>query len=143
MLKESMYQGDAGDKEKERLETFSYPHQVSCMLLDDITFRSLLDAGAGPSTMLAEYIANGRGADYYAVDNGKMVVNGQDKFFSDILSEKLAQRGITVDVRNADICNLPYQDNFVDVVHVRFVMMHLPHDQKVAAINEVVRVSKK
>lgn len=127
--------------EQKRLETFSYPHYVSCQLLSEIGFRSLIDAGAGPDAKLAQYVVQERGAEYSAFDVGKTSMAGAERNFADIMRDKLREQGITARVFHADIRDIPPEVGRADVVHERFVLMHLPDEARHAALTGLLAIA--
>ena len=125
-MAENMYEQGVSATERERLENFPYPHQVSVQILSNLTFAGLLDAGSGPDTKLAKYVVHERKANYNAFDNGKTVVDGHEESFSQILVNNLEKEGIRGNVYQADVRRIPGWMPSADIVHQRFVLMHLP-----------------
>ena len=93
----------------------------------------LLDVGCGPATLtadLATLVAPGR---VVAVDNAPAVL--------DVARRTLAERGRTaVEVRQADVYDLPFSDDSFDVVHAHQLLQHLA--DPVAALEELRRVCR-
>jgi hypothetical protein len=138
----SVYDAAVADSEKQRLEDIKFPHDVSCTILKNFSFTSLIDAGAGPDARLAQYVVRERKAKYAALDFGKVVIDGEEKAFSTILSGKLQQLNIPAQIFYADICNIPSEIERADIVHERFVLMHLSIEKQRKAIQELIRIAK-
>ncbi len=120
-------QGDASDAEWARLKALSFPTECSLDLIGDLTGRTLLDVGAGPSTLLGEGVTAG-GGSYVALDVSPDAV--------------AAQRQHGHDAQVGKINEIPYDDHSFDIAHARFVLPHLANaQQRIEAIRELVRVS--
>jgi ubiquinone/menaquinone biosynthesis C-methylase UbiE len=94
--------------------------------------QKVLDIGCGTGRFtvpLAEI-----GADTSAVDISAGML--------EVLSEKLADRGLSADLRLGDMCQLPFPDATFDVVTSFLALMHLPLADRPAVWREVRRVLK-
>lgn len=92
----------------------------------------LLDVGCGPGTItadLARRVAPGR---VVAVDNAPAVLA--------LARAAAADAGVAVEVREADVYDLPFADGSFDVVHAHQVLQHL--SDPVAALVEMGRVCR-
>ena len=103
--------------ENDLLRDLAYPTAVSRHVLDRISFDSLIDAGSGFNTSLAEYVVNERHATYTGFD----LIDGA----VDYLISSLGIKNIPARVFAADILNVPQEIGHADVVHERFVFMYL------------------
>ena len=129
-----MYDAPVVAAERDRLATFSYPNQVSCRVLDALEFSSLIDAGAGTGTSLAEYVI-GRGATYTAFDfKPEMVAQ---------MNEGLQAKDLPARAIEANILNISPMFNSADVVHERFVFMHLPTADQPDAMNNLLYIANR
>lgn len=141
--KKQMYSGLTSPVEVDRLKNFDYPFTVSRSVLEEISFDSLLDSGAGLNIKLAEYTVNDRKAKYSAFDSGKSLVGDMVQTFADIMRSELVQKGIQADTFSADVRNIPAGIMPADVVHQRFVFMHLSEADRRIALSELLRLAKK
>ena len=94
--------------------------------------QKVLDIGCGTGRFtvpLAEL-----GADTCAVDISAGML--------DVLSEKLAERGLSADLRLGDMCQLPFPDATFDVVTSFLALMHIPLSDRPQVWREVRRVLK-
>ncbi|EPS38077.1 hypothetical protein H072_8203 [Dactylellina haptotyla CBS 200.50] len=93
---------------------------------------AVLDAGCGPGTLtcdLAERLPNAQ-------------VTGIDYVLLDTAAPLAASKGLkNVTFQQADIFNLPFEDNSFDIIHLHQVLQHLP-TPPIAAIKELLRVCK-
>lgn len=123
----NLYEAEVPEAESKRLHDIAYPLSISKGLLpQDIAFRHVLDVGAGPNTLLGHYISGQRGL-YTAVDvNPKWLEKHRELGFETI---------------EASAAELPLEARSVDVVHVRFVLMHLSESDRLRAVREALRVS--
>jgi ubiquinone/menaquinone biosynthesis C-methylase UbiE len=60
----------------------------------------------------------------------------------DVLNEKLAERGLSADLRQGDMCRLPFPDATFDAVTSFLALMHIPLADRPAVWREVRRVLK-
>ena len=93
----------------------------------------VLDFGCGPGVLsagLAKAVAPG---ELYGVDRRESQVN-----VARAVAEALGQENAQFHV--ADVIDLPFEDNFFDVVHGHDILMHVPDTQ--AALAELKRVLK-
>lgn len=119
---EGIYARSVVAAERDRLTGFIYPNTVSRSALEGLEFNSLIDAGAGLGTGLAKYVVRERKAKYVAFDLNPGMVT--------LLSTGLRQENIPARVLEADILNIPQEVGHADVIHERFVLMHLDSDAK-------------
>jgi hypothetical protein len=138
-----MYDEAVDEVEKERLHSTQFAHHVSCTILDGWQFGSLLDAGSGPDSRLADYVVKKRGASYAACDSGKATIRGSERPFIELLGEDLRCRGIPARLFNADLRRLPPDIGPVDVAHARFVLMHLATLDRRTVIENLLTVATK
>lgn len=117
-----MYTSPAPEVERRRLATFEYPNEVSCRALDKLQFDSFIDAAAGPGTGIAEYVVHVRQATYTAFDLNPGMV--------DMLSRGLKEKEIPANVFEANVLDIPSVVGHADIVHSRFLLMHLPSEEK-------------
>lgn len=124
----NIYEGPVPEEEKKRLQGLEYPNFVSEELIGkDIQGKKILDLGAGPGTALGNF-AKRHGADYVAFDINEIFLKEQSR------DGNPAVRG------RAEI--LPFLNDSVDIVHTRFVLMHLPPERRKEAIIEAARVAR-
>jgi ubiquinone/menaquinone biosynthesis C-methylase UbiE len=136
-----MYNGIVPDEEIKRLQGFAYPQAVTEKLLDSFPVGSgnwgLLDIGCGSSDALANYVYQ-RDGYYFGLDvNEQMLGTLQEVLWKKVknytlLPYDVAERGLEI-----------FSDNTFEVVHIRFVLMHIPDPGKrVKIIREAIRVTK-
>jgi hypothetical protein len=131
---ERLYDAPVGEVERNRLASFSYPNQVSRGLLDSIGFSSCIDAGAGTGTSMAEYVI-GRGASYTAFDfKPEMVAQ---------MNDGLRAKNLPACAIEANILNIPATVGRADVVHERFVLMHLSSADRSRAVGNLLDVANR
>lgn len=129
-----MYDAPVVAAERNRLATFSYPNQVSCRVLDTLKFSSLIDAGAGTGTSLAEYVIR-RGASYTAFDfKPEMVAQ---------MNDGLRTKNLPACAVEANILDISPLFNSADVVHERFVFMHLSEADQPNAMNNLLYIANR
>ncbi|GAA2288505.1 hypothetical protein GCM10010145_68370 [Streptomyces ruber] len=58
----------------------------------------------------------------------------------DVASRKLAERGLTADLREGDMARLPFPDASFDTVTSMLALMHVPLEDRQAVFGEVARV---
>ncbi len=116
--------------------------EVWAQLLDDLGLHgdeTLLDMGCGRGAVLlaaAKLVPNGRaiGVDIWRADQTD---NSQDNTLRNAEIEGVADR---VEVRTADITELPFDDNSVDVIVSSLVVHNIPGAQaRAKAISEAAR----
>ena len=117
-----IYTASVSETERRRLATFEYPNEVSRRILGDLQFESLIDAAAGPGTGIAEYVVRERGATYAAFDLNPGMVT--------MLWNGVTEKGITANIFEADVLDIPAEVGHADVVHSRFLLMHLSSNEK-------------
>lgn len=125
--------------EVERLQTIDYPGSITEQVLSELEFASFIDAGAGPSSTLAEYVA-GRDASYAAFDIGK---DREGNYFSDILRQQLEARRIYGTSIYGDVYNIPDKIGTADVAFQRFVLMHLPERMRGEAVENLLAIANR
>jgi arsenite methyltransferase len=112
-------------------------HDSTQKLLDLVGIEAssrVLDVGCG-SGLTACFVAETYGAQVYGIDISEVMI--------DRARERARRQGLTdwVDLRVADVFELPFQDGWFDVVVVESVLLPLPGD-KGQAMKEMVRVLK-
>ncbi len=133
-METNIYQVGAPATELKRLETFEWSNQVSKSIIEavceNIPFARILDAGCGPGTQMAE-ICNSLKKLYFGFDNGK---TEDGELISEVLKENLFEKNIPGvitygsvldDIDTLDI-NFQNNQNQPDIIHMRFVLMHMP-----------------
>jgi hypothetical protein len=113
-----------------------YPHEVSKGLLREHRFVSLLDAGCGTNDSLAKHVIN-RGARYIGMDSkSTKIADGKTIPNADLLRWKLRAEHRTTQTRcpfiisPTDIFKIQEDPTLVaDIIHMRFVLMHIPQSQ--------------
>ncbi len=156
-MKPTIYQVGAPTSEVRRLENLEWPNEVSKSILEalhaGIPITSLLDAGAGPGTQMAE-LCYKLDIEYRAFDNGKMSTPVGDVYMADILKRNLWDKGLLGSSVVADVLtvgldsfgdrNYDLRDNSLpDIVHMRFVLMHLPACEWAMAIMNMLMLAQK
>lgn len=131
--KPEMYETKMTDEEKQRLESLSYPSQVSESILGryDIQDQNVLDAGSGPNPDIAQFV-EAKGGQYFSLDLRLEALTGLRDNTPD-----QPFRGVEADVRK-----LPFKDNSFDLIHQRFVLMNISPETRLQALREVMRVCK-
>ena len=120
--------GNIPDEERKRLEQFEYPLHVSTQVLgEDLSQKRVLDIGAGPNTKLGEFVQN-HGGHYAALDISQPFL--------------AAQQGKGFDAVQGTAVELPIGTETADIVHMRFVLMHLSPEARARAITEAFRAGK-
>ena len=95
-------------------------------------YLKLLDVGAGSGTItasLASYIPHGK---VIATDLSDEILQKAKKY-----AEDLGQRN--VEVRQANVYELPFEDGAFDIVHASQILVHL--DEPWKALGEMIRVT--
>jgi SAM-dependent methyltransferase len=114
-------------EENERLGSFDLPNKVSQDVIGKLEHgATLLDVGAGPNVSLFSYVRS-QGGVYTALDKNNEFLKRQKKAGANTV--------------NADVRNLPFENESFDVTHTRFVISHLGSDKQ-KAIAEILRVTK-
>jgi len=120
------------DAENERLKVLMANHSVvhkneSRLHIKESGYKSVLDCGAGYCSEYYGFKSDGYDIDYYAFDiTPRFVKTGVEK---------------GINIREGDIENIPYGDDFVDVCLCHAVLNHLEDFKR--AIDEMLRVAKK
>jgi len=97
---------------------------------DKFKGKRVLEIGCGSGIDSAEFAKNG--ADVYAVDMTDKAVNHTKKIFKELnLKGKISK---------FDVTNLPFQNDFFDLVYSYGVLHHIPVVEK--ALDEIYRVLK-
>ncbi len=125
---------------------YEYPHKTSVQLLNRFNFATLVDAGCGTDTRLAQY-AKLRLAAYVGFDaDAAKDQDGVFKPVAQILGRKLKELGITAQTLEADICSIEPEDfdrtDHPTVVHARFVLAQLNKPQRVEAIKRCAQLGQ-
>jgi len=97
--------------------------------LNKIKYSSILDAGCGEGFTLDRLLKNYIGESLVGIDNSNAAINLGRRIFP------------YLDLRLADIYNLPFKNNSKDLVICTEVLEHLRDPQK--ALKEMIRVSRK
>jgi len=93
----------------------------------------ILDCGAGGSVPpLAAFSQLGYGS--YGIDISRERL--------DLARKYCAEKGIEVDLRQADMRQIPFEDGFFDCVYEFYSICHLSHQDTAKAISEMHRVTK-
>src|SRR5438552_3915810 len=109
-----LYQGEVSREEAERLAGFDYPNIVSEKFLpEDFSGQWFLDVGAGDNMGLEKIVTERHGI-YGAID----------------INEGLLRKRSGNRMAQADASRLPFGDKSFDMVHIRFVLMHLPLEMR-------------
>jgi ubiquinone/menaquinone biosynthesis C-methylase UbiE len=115
---------EVADEEKKRLQTLEYPVSVSEGLLgEDIKGKTILDLGSGPNALLGKF-AKEHEAKYVALD-----IN-----LGFLVEQKRGGNNAVL----ANVDALPFKKESADMVHMRFVLMHLSPEQRKKAIVESI-----
>lgn len=128
MSKNGIYNGKkVSDEEIERMKNFSYPFSVSKEVTgEDISGKTFLDIGCGSNTQLGMYVKE-NGGSYVAFDKQRQ--------FLDIQQDS----GFTI--VEGDI--VTYSNPLLfDIVHTRFVLMHIPPEDQTGVIRKILSISK-
>lgn len=107
-----------------------FPYLVEDCEFDKHKDDKVLEIGIGMGTDLLQYAKNG--SVVYGIDLTKNAIKQTKKRFE--------VYGLKSDLRVGDAENLPFQNNFFDLVYSNGVLHHTPNTQK--AIDEVHRVLK-
>jgi ubiquinone/menaquinone biosynthesis C-methylase UbiE len=94
----------------------------------------LLDIGCGTATLTILIKQQHPSSDVYGID-------GDDNILT-IAQEKVANSGLTVNLRKAMAYQLPYPDNYFDRIFSSLVFHHLTTENKEQAFREILRVLK-
>jgi ubiquinone/menaquinone biosynthesis C-methylase UbiE len=93
---------------------------------------NILDAGCGSGYCINEFKNTGLWDEYYGID-----------FQEHRIKYCIDKYGNNINFQIGDLKNLPYDDSFFDVIYTGAVLMHLPVDDKIKAINEFKRILTK
>lgn len=144
-------------KRLENFENFDWPNEVSRSIIEAIKagtpIASLLDAGAGPGTQMAK-ICQKLEISYTAFDKGKLSNTSDDILMSEVLRKNLADEGLKGSSIYADVLDVdqdsfegrnpdPRNNDLPDLVHMRFVLMHLGQGFWGMAITNMVKLARK
>jgi 2-polyprenyl-3-methyl-5-hydroxy-6-metoxy-1,4-benzoquinol methylase len=98
-------------------------------LAKPLEIESILDAGCGEGFTMNKLIENRIGNKVEGIEYAKEAISIGKKIFPNLT------------IKQASIYNLPYKDNFFDLVTCTEVLEHLENPEK--AIKEMLRVTKK
>lgn len=90
----------------------------------------VLDIGCGTGRFTVPMAE--KGADVSGLDISRPML--------DVASRKLADRGLTADLREGDMAHLPFPDASFDTVTSMLALMHVPLEDRQAVFGEVARV---
>jgi hypothetical protein len=121
------------DHELRRIESLTYPQYISELVLHELEFTSLIDAGAGVSTRMAEYAAQ-KGASYLAFDAGFY----HRQAMSELLKRKLRQKHIPGESFFADVRDMPSIIGKADVVHMRLLLIWIAEIERLSVIRKLI-----
>ena len=126
---DNIYKSDEIIKEeKDRLKNIEWPSFVSLEVVgENVSGRTILDLGAGPNITMNDF-AKEHGASYVAFD-----------MVHDFSKE---QKNNEADAVRGAVEGLPFKNGSADIVHTRFVLMHLSPEARERAIKEAIRTSK-
>lgn len=115
-------------------EMRDYPNRVSAELLgSNLDGKIVLDVGSGSQSELGKYVGE-QGGTYIAFDISDQMLREIEKGLVGIGISFLGVLG--------DAERLPFGNGKVDIVHHRFVLMHLPENRQKESIKEALRVAK-
>jgi len=110
-------------------------HEIQCKQLDKLINEQpnakILDVGCGTGRFL-KWFSENRGYEMYGVEPAKNMIKEA--------KQKTNNHGLTI--KQGDIENIPYPDNFFDRVITMHVLMHLHPDMIKKGIKEIYRVLK-
>ncbi|AJP00738.1 ubiquinone biosynthesis methyltransferase UbiE [Streptomyces cyaneogriseus subsp. noncyanogenus] len=90
----------------------------------------VLDIGCGTGRFTVPMAE--KGADVSGLDISRPML--------DVASSKLAERGLSADLREGDMAHLPFPDASFDTVTSMLALMHVPLEDRPAVFGEVARV---
>ncbi|KOV87882.1 ubiquinone biosynthesis methyltransferase UbiE [Streptomyces sp. NRRL WC-3618] len=90
----------------------------------------VLDIGCGTGRFTVPMAE--KGADVSGLDISRPML--------DVASRKLAERGLSADLREGDMAHLPFPDASFDTVTSMLALMHVPMEDRQAVFGEVARV---
>jgi hypothetical protein len=125
------------------MDALDFPHAVSCETLAALDFASLLDVGAGKDPRLAEHVVRQRGARYTALDFGRESGAGGAVSFAEAMRARFRALGLDALAVEGDVRDIPPSVAPADVVHQRFVFMHLTHGDRRRAFAEMRRLARR
>jgi SAM-dependent methyltransferase len=99
-------------------------------LIKNFEFKTVLDAGCGAGDVVRYLLEKGYDAYGAEISETAIKLNAKDLF----------DKGRIV---NTSLANLPFEDNYFDVVFTSEVLEHIPEHQMNSVINELHRVSKR
>ncbi len=159
-MSQTIYGIGAPATEVKRLRELDWPNLVSEGFVEcissGINITSLLDAGCGPGTQMAETCQK-LGIAYTGFDNGKlssMWTTPYEGWISSILRRNLNEKGLKGTAIYADVLDVtsesfegrnpdPRNNDLYDIVHMRFVLMHLMSCDWDRAIINMIKLSLK
>jgi hypothetical protein len=125
------------------MDALDFPHAVSTEVLGELEFGSLLDVGAGKDVRLAEHVVRQRGARYTALDFGREEGPDGTTTFAEAMRARLRSAGLVATAVEGDVRDIPASVAPADVVHQRFVFMHLTPADRRRALAEMLRLAKR
>lgn len=114
-----------------------YPHSIYNFLRmaeANPSRKRILDCGAGGSDLKLA-IFNDHGYETYGIDIDDDQINRANSYAK--------QRGINLNIRKADMRNIPFEDEYFGFVFSYLSMVHLSKKDIGVAINEIHRVLQK
>jgi hypothetical protein len=116
--------------EGKRMANYSYPNeQVTMPLLKPLVRgSSVLDAGAGPSTVLGNWVAK-NGGSYTALDIQEDWIRAH---------REAGHRTVL-----GSLLEHPIVYGLFDITHTRFVLMHLPEEKRAGVVRGLLEASRK
>lgn len=124
--------GKYKDMRKLRYELQDY--MFDTFRFQDFKGKKVLEIGCGSGIDSAEFAKYG--ADIYATDMTDKAVNHTKNLFKRLnMNEELISR-----IKKVNATNLPFEDNFFDLVYVYGVLHHIPIVER--ALDEIYRVLK-
>lgn len=124
------------DYNKWPIRKLEYSYVISKMKKIISKGAKVLDAGCGVSSM--PFLLTQFGGDVTAVDFDKKSIALMERFSQDSF---FGEGGI-IKTKVCDIMQLPFEDNYFDVVMSVSVLEHLPYPNYLLAISELYRVLK-
>ncbi|MEK7459964.1 MAG: methyltransferase domain-containing protein [Patescibacteria group bacterium] len=123
-------------EEMDRLKETAYPSWLSGTVLNkfDLDGKKVLDSGAGPNSMLAVFVFE-KGGTYVHLDCREDVLATMK---SQLDSIGRPYHGVQADLTK----KLDFPDKFFDIVHQRFVLMHIAPEKRKQVLEESLRVAK-
>ena len=113
---------------------YSFLGYITTVVDDPSLGRKVLDCGAGgkqpPLVLFAQH-----GFETYGIDISEEQIKRAQAFCK--------EQGIELDIRKADMRNIPFDDEFFDFVYEFFSMSHMIKIEIAQTIHEMIRVLKK